>query len=165
MNRYGSFFIVLHWLSASMILVQLSIGSLIPLSLHVVAGVLIGLLMIKRLVMKFQSIHQSPETEKTTTSKLAVITHSIIYGLVFAIIISGTGLLVARDNVSETILSLHNGLIDLLFVIVGLHVIAALFHQFVLKDRLLSKMWINKTLDCDEHLRIGSKLDAALPNR
>ncbi len=160
MNRYSPVFIILHWLSAGMILMQLSIGSLIPLNLHVLWGVLIGLMMIVRLVMKFQSDDQSPETAKPVAHKLAIIAHRIIYGLVFAIIISGVGMLVARDNASESILLLHNGLIDALFVMVALHVISALFHQFVLKDRLFSKMWISKAIK-SEHLSPASELDAA----
>lgn len=164
MSRYSPIFIVLHWLSAGMILMQLSIGSFIPLSLHVLSGVLIGLIMVVRLVMKLKSYDQSPEAEKTVAHKLAVIVHCIMYGLVFAIIISGAGLLFAKDNASEVILSLHNGLIDLLFLLVALHVIAALFHQFVLKDRLLSKMWISKTVG-GEHLSSGREFDTALPNR
>ncbi len=150
MNRYGPVFIILHWLSAGMILIQLSIGRLIPMSLHVLLGVLIGFMMIARLVMRFQSNNQRPHTDQPVAHKLAIIAHRIIYGLIFSIIISGAGLLVARNNVSEAILSLHNGLIDVLFLMVGLHVIAAVFHQFILKDRLLSKMWIQKIKE-NEH--------------
>ncbi|MDQ6621252.1 MAG: cytochrome b/b6 domain-containing protein [Pseudomonadota bacterium] len=43
---------------------------------------------------------------------------------------------------SRSIGELHSSLAILLLAVVGVHVLAALYHQLYLKDRLLSRMWI-----------------------
>jgi cytochrome b561 len=38
----------------------------------------------------------------------------------------------------------HGTMFSLLFILILVHVGAAFYHQFILKDRLLSRMWFGK---------------------
>lgn len=44
------------------------------------------------------------------------------------------------DSISDTLMSLYEDGATLVFIFVGLHAAAALWHQFILKDKLLDRM-------------------------
>ncbi|NOR51520.1 MAG: hypothetical protein GQ470_02775 [Gammaproteobacteria bacterium] len=159
MSRYNPALVMLHWVSACMIIIQLTLGDIISPSAHIIAGVLIGVLTALRLSIKLQSTNPLyPEVGSDFLNRLAQMAHHTIYGLVFAVLLSGIGLAVeidlpfsqdsgepdAENNSKLLIHSVHQLLTDALIFIVCLHVLAALFHQFIRKDRLFSRMWFGR---------------------
>lgn len=159
MRPYSPALVTLHWISACMVIIQLTLGDIIVPGAHIIAGALIGVLTALRLSIKLQSTNPShAEVGSNFPNKLAVMAHHTIYGLVFAVVLSGIGLAVETDllfshdsGVSDTkndsgllIHSAHQLLTDALIFIICLHVLAALFHQFFLKDRQFSRMWFGK---------------------
>lgn len=171
MQRYPASVIVLHWLLAPMILLALYMGQDIAqlsndldlkvdrLIVHMSAGLVIALLFLIRLFAN--RLHQQ-KTRNTTnqyhSSKAAVLVHRFIYLLVFGIAATGLGIAAQVDmlniiEIGETMpeslpnlpaRNIHEGLTQLLLATIALHTLAALYHQFIRRDRLLSKMWFSK---------------------
>ena len=117
MPKYHPRLIKLHWISAALIIAQLALSSLIAVKLHIALGVIIAILTFCRLKTKMKS--------KSTmiTSTAAKTAHFLMYGLVIALIISGTALaksqgLAIRNNFLHNI---HQGLANALIFIIMIH--------------------------------------------
>ncbi len=154
MNRYSPAFVTLHWLSASLIIVLLCIGHIMPQRLHILIGALVGVMFIIRLFLKSRLVNSRPASAKNNvTETLITMAHNIIYGLLFAVVISGIGVAInlffhnsVGMNENMLVQSLHHWLTNVLLGVISIHVIAALFHQFILKDQLISRMWFNSRM-------------------
>jgi len=159
MNDYGPIFISLHWFSAMLIIMELAFGSIMAPNIHIVAGVFIAVLTIWRIMIK-SSLSSSNPAKKSLNERdgylnyLARMVHYGIYTLVFTLILSGVGLAVEsnlfsfENNVIESggnselfFYQIHKLITNILTFTIILHVAAVFFHQLILKDRLLSKMW------------------------
>jgi cytochrome b561 len=127
---------------------------------HKWAGITILLLSALRLLWRLA--HRPPEYApalSTFDSRASSLTHGLMYGLFFAIPLCGWayssaagfpvvyfGVLplpdwVPRDRaLAETLKQAHGLLAYTLAALVGLHVLAALKHQFVSKDGLIGRM-------------------------
>ena len=157
MERYHPAMVTLHWLLAIIVLFLLLLGGDIALKTHLLLGVLVGGLFIIRLGIKLYSTHPS-SSYKPIFSRLSNATHYVMYGLVFAVILSGTGVALEADllevirtsrplpqNYSDlAILNIHKILTKILLVVVCSHILAAFFHQFILADALFSRMWFGR---------------------
>ncbi len=171
MNRYHPALVVLHWILALMIMLGLVMGGnvlaetpnsdpekLLYLKIHMSAGTIILLLMIVRLVIRL--ITKKPahaDIGHSLLNKLSVATHYLFYLLV--ILIGASGLATANlaglpdivfgasgaplpatfDEFPSRVAHGALGFV-LLLVIIG-HVSAFLYHQFIRKDKLFSRMW------------------------
>lgn len=113
---------------------------LVPL--HVLGGVLIAALTLWRLALRARrGAPPLPETGHLTghpAMKLAAsVTHGALYLLLLVLPMSGA---LAWFGGVEDAADAHETLTSLLLALVALHVGAALFHQFVLKDGLMRRM-------------------------
>ncbi len=171
MKRYASALIVLHWMLAILVLLALVMGNDIAalsndldlkvdrLTVHSIAGLLIGLFFTLRLIVKrLKPLNAPKEHSSLPANKLAAAFHHWLYLLVFSVVLSGIAIAVEVDMLtivrmgdtmpeslgSLGVRQLHGLLTQLLGVSIALHVIAALYHQWVLKDRLFSRMWFGK---------------------
>ncbi len=171
MARYSPVLIVLHWLLVPTLFLALYMGGDIAslsneldlkvdrLVVHMVAGIIIGCAFIVRLILKLVSPSMvSNSNEKPPLERIATWVHRTIYILVFGVVLSGLAIAIQVDmqqiltlgktmplSLSELpIRKIHGILTTLLTIIIGVHVLAALFHQFILKDRLLLRMWLGK---------------------
>ena len=129
---------------------------------HSSIGTIVLVLAIIRLINAvFKSVPNPSHNLQTWQKNISAITHKILYVLLFYVPL--TGLLTARvhdlpvmlfgsinlaDSTSPFILeqfvsmkSLHLAGVYCLMVILTSHILAALFHKFVLKDAVLSSMW------------------------
>lgn len=156
--------IVLHWLLAVAVIVALYMGRDIALlaneldlkvdrlQVHMIAGVSIGLLFLVRLAIKLcQGVEKKPLINKNV---LASSVHFLFYVVVFSIVITGMAIAIEVDmkaiislnevmpeNLGElTVRNVHGLLTKTLIAMILLHVLAALYHQFILKDRIFSKI-------------------------
>lgn len=174
MKRYHGALVALHWLLAIMIIMGLVMGGrvlsatpnsdpqkLFYLQMHMSMGILILALMAIRLLVRFFT-RKPPHADigNALLNKLGVATHYVFYLVVF--LVAGSGLAIANmaglpdivfaksgaplpSDFSEYPPRAAHGILTklLILVIVG-HVAAFLYHQFVRKDGLFSRMWFGK---------------------
>jgi len=177
MTRYHPLLVALHWILALMILVSLVIGGpglerlsnadpakVSALAGHMIFGSIILILMIVRLITRVVS--QKPahvSTGNAIINQIGIWIPWVFYLLVFGVCLSGIGISVAAglpDIVffgSETPLpesfwdyparTAHYVLTTALLGLIAVHVTAALFHQLVMQNGLISRMWFGKRSD------------------
>jgi cytochrome b561 len=105
---------------------------------HVWGGILIGALVLWRLALRAaRGAPPPPEADHPGLRAAATVTHWTLYALLAVIVASGAaawfGSIRDAGEVDET-------LTTALLALTGLHVAAALFHQFVLKTDVLVRM-------------------------
>lgn len=174
MKRYHPILVSLHWLLTVLIVVALLMGSnilsqipndnpekLFALKLHMISGFIILGLMIVRLIVRIRT-QKPPQADagNEVLNKAGVAAHYLLYLLVFGMVGSGiaTALIAGLpdivfnnsgvalpenfDNILPRVF--HGVIAKILFAMIFLHVLGALYHQFIRKDGLLSRMWFGK---------------------
>lgn len=167
-DRYGSVAVAIHWLSAALIVAALCLGlvaagtiepaaKLWVLRLHVLAGGTALLLTVVRVGWWLWADRRPapPPGQPVVQLWAARIVHLLLYVAVLVLGASGIGTLglsgAAAALVAGTPLPDFGGLAPrlahgvmgrLLLVLLALHVAAALYHQFIRRDRLLARMGI-----------------------
>lgn len=174
MKRYHPVLVALHWVMALMIILALMAGKflLAPMGLddpakvegatgHMTIGLAVGGLLIIRLLTRFLSATPPhAETGNAMLDRIGALTHWVLYALVFVLVASGIAMavggnfigLVAGAPIEFLPADLHEwgarkahslfGTLLLLLLI--LHIVAALYHQFFLCDGLFSRMWFGR---------------------
>ena len=169
-TRYHPALITLHWLLAVLILATLIIGFFVLadmpntdpskisiLRLHMIVGMVIFALMVARLIVRIMTSRPADATTGfRSLDRLAPVTHYAFYILVLLMV--GTGLSTAKLSGLTEIVFGNSGeplpadlmvyptfvghiIVATIFVgLIGLHVLGALYHQFVRKDGLLTRM-------------------------
>lgn len=174
MTKYHPLLVALHWIMAIMILMGLFFGTFVLTSIdnadpekaqglgaHMTIGLALGALLVVRLIVRFAS--QKPPHAQTGNSildRIGAATHWILYLLVALMVLSGLGTALSAglfpiafggsgdpipENLAELAPRIAHGLVaNLLFLLVALHIAAALYHQFFLRDGLFRRMWFGK---------------------
>jgi cytochrome b561 len=171
MKRYHPFLVTLHWILAIAIAAWLLMGSNIlsemsnsdpekidSLKVHMSVGIGILVLMLARLVVRLRSAKLTPtDANVTSMNKISAVGHYILYTVVILMSVSGivTAQLTGLGDIvffgsgaalPETFegvapLMAHRVLSTILMLLVTGHVLAALYHQFALKEKLFSRVW------------------------
>ena len=158
-SGYSRLQIFLHWSIAAVVLLQYVGGDFmtsfyvrtgvaassaadIPLltRAHVILGILTLVLVSIRVIVRL--IHGAPalpEGEDPRLKLVAHATHFILYAVLFLAPISG---LVGWFGQIELGVFVHDIMTTLLAVFAYLHIAAALYHQFVLKNGLIKRMML-----------------------
>jgi cytochrome b561 len=166
--RHARTTIVLHWLTALLIVALWTIGQTIDFapkgalrvdyrSIHMTLGVTLGMVLIVRLVWRTTRGGMLPALQQGMMLLVARATHWLLYALLVVTVTLGVLNIWAQgDSVYNlvTVPQWHPG--DRLFVhrigdwhalaanavliVAGLHSAAALFHHFVLRDATLRRM-------------------------
>lgn len=171
MKRYSPVLVVLHWVLALFIMMALFMGFDIAalsyeldlkvdrLVVHVIAGVIIGFAFLLRLAIKWlRPSSTSSQTAHSLAGRLAKAYHAGLYILVLSVVASGIAMAIEVDFPSIVAQGgtipqelpflvsrqLHGLLTRLLMIAVIIHILAALYHQLILKDRLITRMWFGK---------------------
>jgi len=137
------------------------------INIHMSLGILILVLLIIRLVLRFATQHPAwASTGNALLNKIGELTHWGLYLLTFGMTITGI-LLASQSNRLARLFGLPDspaprftpgqfrgggfrlgGLHGMIWILLGLlvllHIGAALYHQFFLKDNLLKRMWFGK---------------------
>jgi cytochrome b561 len=172
--RYHPVLVSLHWLLALMVVFSLAMGmfslkeipnaspdKLFALRGHMVAGVLILVLMLVRFAVRFALPRPDPATTGNRfLDRLSVVTHYGLYVLVVlmaasgiatavqaglpGIVFGGSGAPLPESFGIYRPRVAHGVIATLLLALAALHVLAALYHQFVRRDGLLSRMWFKR---------------------
>lgn len=167
--RYHPALIALHWLLALMLLGMLGYGSwglskianaspdkIDALRGHMIGGGLILVLMLARLVLRLKTAHPAAaSTGNASLDRLAPAVHWALYGLVFVmagsgiamsvlaglpqIVFGGVGSLPTNFDALPP-RAVHGIVAKLLMLAIAGHIVAALYHQFVRRDGLFSRM-------------------------
>ncbi len=174
MQRYHPLLIALHWLMALMILIALAAGGIILANMppdspdkvaglggHMIFGMAIGVLLILRLVTRTRTRHPPhAETGNALLDRIGRWTHWGFYALIAGMVLTGLatalggGLFaIVYGGAAETLPPglaemptriAHGYIATLLVALIVLHIAAAIYHQAVLKDGLLRRMWFGK---------------------
>jgi cytochrome b561 len=174
MTRYHPLLVTLHWILAFMILLSLVVGGpqlaemastdpqkMFALTSHMIWGMVVGGLLIIRLVVRLRS--QKPPKADAGNAALnfgAQAAHWGLYILTFAMVASGLGTAYSAGlfgitfggngvpipaELTQYAPRIAHGLIaTVMLTLIVLHVVGWAYHQFVLKDKLLSRMWFGK---------------------
>ena len=170
-SRYQPVLVALHWLLALMIIGLLCLGFFVLANMpnadpgkldilvwHMSGGMLVFVLMILRAIIRRWSARPATAvTGSPLLDRLASMAHYGFYAIVFLMIATGwtTGWLISgvfQPNGGSLPDSFavfpsfraHAVLATLLAILIMVHVAAALYHQFVLRDGLFRRMWFGK---------------------
>ncbi len=169
-KRYHLGLIALHWVLAILVLIELTLGStflthtandvpekLMALRNHMIAGILILILTVIRLLVRLKTTHPAPAYgEHALLNRFTELGHYTLYLLPLVMSISGL-VIAAQSDLPRIVFeglghlpasfeglaarAVHGIAGTLLILLVAGHVLAALYHHFIRKDGLLNRMW------------------------
>jgi cytochrome b561 len=167
--QYGTTAKVFHWLIVALLLVQYSIGWLMPdihrgppgapMIFHISVGMTILLLIVLRLAWRLAH-PVAPESSLPQWQRLSSeAVHWLLYVLVLATTITGwlfasfrgwsisffylapMPMLASENSAAvKTVDGLHQAMEWTLLVVIGIHVAVALAHVFIYRDRIMQRM-------------------------
>jgi cytochrome b561 len=173
-TRYHPLLVALHWLLAILIVGALLLGYFVLaampnadprkidiLLIHMSVGMFILALMAARFIVRLRTLHPPDATTGyPLLDRLAPVTHYGFYVLVFSMVATGyatailaglnrsvfqrSGEPLPPDFMAYPTLRAHGTLAAILAGFIVLHVLAALFHHFVLKDGLFRRMFFGR---------------------
>jgi cytochrome b561 len=170
-SRYSPALVAFHWVLAVLIIAVLPVGFLVLapmpntdpqklqlLMFHMAGGMFILTLMVIRFIVRMTSDRPAAQSiGNAAADRLAPVTHYGFYVLI--LLMAATGLATAltaglnrsvfqhsgeplpADFDAIPVFGAHEFFATLLVVFIVLHVLAALYHQFVRKDGLFRRMW------------------------
>ncbi|NRP59476.1 MULTISPECIES: cytochrome b [unclassified Marinobacterium] len=150
---YSKTQIVLHWSTVALVIAQYVLHDSIvnaweliqsgksvsfdPLVLsHVAGGIFIAAIVLIRLRLRSISTH---ETKDLLGNRLSNIAHKLLYAILLMMVLSGG---MAWFFNIDAAANAHNLFKVLLLITVLGHVLAALYHHFIMKDGLLNRMFL-----------------------
>ena len=166
--RYDNISILLHWLTATLIILLWIIAQLIDdfapgtsrmmmRSVHVALGVTLAVVIAARLAWRASSRRRAPLAVAGVMGVAAQIVHYALYALVIGTL--GLGIMnvwargdtvfglftipklsPANPGVKETVEELHEWFGNVVLILASVHAAAAVFHRVVLKDGVLRRM-------------------------
>lgn len=170
--RYHPAHVVLHWLMFLLVIMMLGVGKFVlpgiptdnpqkasMLQTHVYIGGSIAVLLVVRLILRFTVKIPAPaDAGNAFLNFLAKAVHFLLYILLIGMAVSGLGIFQSADLPSvfageasypQDFFAypprIGHGLVStVLLLLILLHVGAALYYQFILRDNLLSRMWFGK---------------------
>jgi cytochrome b561 len=160
---------ILHWTIALLIALQLVIGFTMPdihkgtrpdgeIGWHLTVGVLIVLLVAVRVVWRAVRPPIGTDSDRGVMRRLSSATHILLYLLMVSVPVLGWANASSRDwavsvgplhlphimavgsKLGHEMGDIHGDLAIVLAIVIGLHVAAALYHQFIRKDDTLKRM-------------------------
>jgi cytochrome b561 len=160
--RYAKPQVAIHWLAAALIAFLLVTGTLVladlpnnaakigNLRIHMMLGGLAGLLVISRIIMR----RRFPAPPALAGHKLALAGHLALNLIILLLVFSGVMLglqsgafdavfgsgVLPEDFKQFTPRKIHGLASRLAMGLIALHILAAVWHQFIVKDGLLSRM-------------------------
>ena len=167
-SRYQPALVAVHWMLALMIIGLLCLGFFVLANMpnsdpkkldilvwHMAGGMFVFVLMILRVIIRRWSARPATAvTGSPLLDRVASMVHYGFYVIVFLMIATGwtTGWLISGafqphgDPLPDSFavfptFRAHAALATLLAILIVVHIAAALYHQFVLKDGLFRRMW------------------------
>ncbi len=171
-KRYHPWLVIIHWLSALLIILNLAAGTfalkgmpndaakIMPLASHMTFGIVILLVTLVRIYIRVTKPKPAAASAgNVILDKIGVITHYLLYLGALGMGISGVAL-AAQSGLFSSVYGRtgtlpadfyaypvrfgHGFTATALILLVLLHIGAALYHQYIRRDNLLSRMSIRK---------------------
>ena len=166
-QKYGLISIIFHWGMAIIMLITFLLGKNLQdnfenyyeiLALHNSFGILIFILAIFRITWKFINIKPDALPNKIIFMKLASLSHIVFYIIFFVMPLTGylltnlqgdivsffgtslPSILETNSELKYYIHDIHFYLGNILLLILGLHILGALYHHIILKDNTLRRI-------------------------
>lgn len=171
-EKYHPIQVTFHWLIVILVFAAFvigkvmsglpnDVGKLAPLALHMSIGILTLVVIVARFITRMKL----PKPEHVTAGNvlfdwIGKAVHYVLYLLVFLLAVSGmslslqaglvpivfggSGAALPADFFDFAARMLHGFIVPALLGVIILHVGAAFYHQFALKDNLLARMWYGK---------------------
>ena len=146
----------LHWIIAALVVIQfVGNGAIVEVSeliakgqiidsipilarAHILIGGLTLILAIWRVVLRInRGAPELPKEESTALQLIAKITHLVLYGAIFIMPLSGIGAWFGKQEFAATV---HTTFKFVFLLFIALHIIGALYQQFILKTGLMDRM-------------------------
>jgi len=171
--RYHPVHVTLHWLVAIMVIGAFAIGmtfldstpnnapeKVTYLQLHSTWGTFLATLLVVRVITRFAFKRPAPaDAGHPLLNVIGKVVHFLLYVGVFTMLLSGASMSAQAGlaNVFAGQASLpdsfrvfpprgiHGMMFSILFLLILVHIGAAFYHQFIRKDKLLSRMWFGKS--------------------
>ena len=173
MKQYSKRTAILHWLIFLLVIAAFFLGheldeskdaaqklSLFPV--HFLTGDLIVLLVLVRIYFRKKDGEPAPANANPLLNKLATATHGLLNISLIAVAITGM-VTVATSGVIEALKKsdpslipdfekvgakeVHELFIGIMLLLLALHIVAALYHQFFVKDNLMRRIMIKRFQD------------------
>lgn len=170
MKQYSKRTAIFHWLILLLVIAALFVGheldeskdaaqklSMFPV--HFLIGDLILLLTLVRIYFRKKDGEPAPANANPLLNKIAAATHGLLNISVIAVVISGmvtaatSGVIAALQKSDPGLIpdfekveakEFHELFIGILLLLVIFHVLAALYHQFIVKDSLMRRIMIKR---------------------
>jgi len=171
MEKYSKRMIIGHWLTLALVVVAFFLGdslddarhegtpALTGYIIHAVVGLSVLALILARLFFRHQD-GTPPALGQSLMDKVAKGIHHALYTLLVLIPVSGF-LTIATSDIRKAFLAhddrllpkklegvtahgVHELLLTVMLVLIAIHLLGALKHQFVLKDNIMGRMSLRK---------------------
>jgi cytochrome b561 len=170
MKQYSKRTAIMHWIIFLLVIAAFYFGhqldeskdgaqklSLYPL--HFLIGDLTLLLVLVRIYFRKKDGEPAPANASALLNKVAALTHVLLNLTLIAVVVSGiataatSGVINALKANDPTLIpdfhtvgakEFHEVFIGVLFALVVFHAVAALYHQFVVKDNLMRRIMIKR---------------------
>jgi cytochrome b561 len=169
-TNYDAVAVFLHWATALLVIVQFAMAKIWDSfdkptrqgmeSVHVSLGVLLAGVVIARIIWRLIPGHQRPASVSGWVKLASKAVHYLLYALLVTQAALGFGWRWAQGHAVEffglfgipgpygelgrptrhTFHDLHENVAWAIVIIAGLHALAALYHHYFLKDRVLGRM-------------------------
>ena len=170
MKQYSKRTAILHWLIFLLVVTAFFLGheldesqdaaqKLSMLPIHALGGGLILLLTLVRIYIRKMDGEPAPANASELLNKIAAATHGLLNLSVIAVVVSGmaavvtSGVIAALKANDPTLVpdfdkvaafEFHQLFIGVLLTLVAFHVVAALYHQLIVKDNLIRRIMIKR---------------------
>jgi cytochrome b561 len=166
--------IVLHWVTAALVVLLWGIAQVIDLfpkgppriavrSVHIVLGVLLEVVLLMRIVWRTRSGRRLPPANQGVMGYLAKAVHIGLYVVVVSVVLLGISNAWARGDslfslwkipklypdipqLKPTIENLHGTFANVLLILAGAHALVAIVHHFILRDGVMRRMLRSRDL-------------------
>lgn len=170
MRQYSKRTALIHWLVFLLVITALFLGheldesknaaqkiSLFPV--HFLIGDLVLLLVLLRIYFRKKDGEPAPANANPLLNKIAAATHVLLNLSLIAVAVSGiatavtSGVIEAIKQGDPNLLpdfskvdakEFHELFIGIMLLLVAFHIVAALYHQFVVKDHLLRRIMVRR---------------------
>lgn len=172
---YDRFTILLHWLTAFLVVTLWALGQSIGffpegpfrkglLGVHILLGITVGAVVLVRIGWRLSRGRRLPSADQGALEWVAKGAHLGLYLLLVLTVAFGVGRAwvhgvevfhwftfprpaFATRAVTRTVSEVHGDLGDIIVIVAGLHAAAALFHHYGLRDSVLRRMLPGKRRD------------------
>jgi cytochrome b561 len=166
--RYDGVSILLHWLTAGLVVILWTLGQTIDLfprgtpktdarSVHIALGATLGIVLLVRVLWRAGAGRRLPLADRGWLGVTAKIVHYGLYVLVAVTVVLGIfnawqrgdmlfnlyripQLIPGDRALRRAFGELHGDCADVVLIVAGLHAAAALAHHYLLRDRVLRRM-------------------------